>query len=100
MKPVFVQAPARSDLSEADEWYQARQAGLGDALLAEFERTARLIAERPTMYPKVEGDARRALLRGFPYQVIYLEEAESIEIVAVLHSHRDPGVWKARLGPA
>lgn len=100
MKPVFVQEPARADLSEADEWYETRPAGLGDALLAEFERTARLIAERPGMFPKVEGDARRALLRGFPYQIIYLDEMKSIVIVAVLHSHRDPKVWKVRLGTA
>jgi hypothetical protein len=39
---------------------------------------------------------RRALLHQFPYGVYFLFEAEAVAILAVLHSHRNPDVWKRR----
>jgi len=37
------------------------------------------------------------LLTRFPYGLIYLVEDETIVVVAVMHSSRDPIVWQRRL---
>jgi plasmid stabilization system protein ParE len=39
---------------------------------------------------------RRALLHQFPYGIYFLSEREAVVILAVLHSHRNPDVWKSR----
>lgn len=39
---------------------------------------------------------RRALVRRFPFQILYDIENEEIIIYAVYHSARDPEVWKRR----
>lgn len=43
-------------------------------------------------------DARRRVVRRFPYVVIYLVEPEHIEVLAVFHTSRDPKQWQGRLG--
>ncbi len=52
----------------------------------------------PFPCPKVRGEARRKVLRRFPYSLIYLAEPDSIEIIAVIHFSRDPKSWASRLG--
>lgn len=99
MKPVHLQDAAFLDLAEADHWYESKFPGLGDDLLNEFRATSARIAERPRSYPEVEEGARRALRRRFPYIIIFVEEATTIEVIAVIHSHRNPDVWKRRLRP-
>jgi hypothetical protein len=44
---------------------------------------------------------RRALIRRFPYGVIYLPvpEQNSIVVLAVLHCGRDPRLWRQRSKP-
>lgn len=37
------------------------------------------------------------MLRRFPYLVVYVEEESFIEVIAVMHAHRNPEIWKARL---
>ncbi len=39
---------------------------------------------------------RRALVRRFPYQILYEIEIEEIIIYAIYHSARDPEAWKRR----
>jgi plasmid stabilization system protein ParE len=97
MKRVELQPLAKADLAEADSWYEAQVPGLGDEFLDELQRTTGLIGENPHQYPETEAGARKARLRRFPYIVVYLDEPDSVQIVAVVHAHRHPRVWKDRL---
>lgn len=56
------------------------------------------IARSPLACARVRGEARRKLVRRFPYALIYLAEDEHIEIIAVFHTSRDPAVWQGRAG--
>jgi hypothetical protein len=40
---------------------------------------------------------RRCLARRFPYGVLYFMEQGDILILAVMHLHRSPDYWKARI---
>jgi len=39
---------------------------------------------------------RRALVRRFPYEILYEIENDEIIIYAIYHCARDPEVWKRR----
>ena len=39
---------------------------------------------------------RRALLRGFPYSVVYEESATEVVVLAVAHDKQKPGYWRER----
>jgi plasmid stabilization system protein ParE len=60
-----------------------------DASLAAIQR-------HPLAYPIVFGRLRRAVLRRFPYSVIYDLSGDEILIVACIHGRRDPKRWQDR----
>jgi hypothetical protein len=39
---------------------------------------------------------RLALVRRFPYAVVYRIDDDQITVVAVYHMHRDPRGWQSR----
>lgn len=93
--PVVVNPEAEADLADAEAWYDAQRPGLGDEFLdgAEvFDRLRRL----PYLYGKVFQDLRPALIRRFPYAVVYRVDDDQITVVAVYHTHRDPRGWQNR----
>ena len=93
---LVVQPEAEADLKEAYRWYQAQHEGLGHDLLTEVSRVFSRIAVQPQRYPLVHGEARRALLRRFPYVVLYVARAERVFVLAVLHQRRNPNIARAR----
>jgi len=92
---LFTQA-ARADLSDAVRWYDAHAPHVGpqfrDALRAAMTR----IAENPKQFPPALRDTRRALLRRFPYILVFREMDDAIYVVAVFHTSRDPLIWQRR----
>ena len=50
-------------------------------------------------YPAGYRNTRRALIRRFPYGVVYLPipEQDTIVVLAVLHCGRDPKLWQNQL---
>jgi plasmid stabilization system protein ParE len=92
---------ARLDLEAAARWYEAQEQGLGRQFLEEVRLTFERIRANPEAYPSGYRGTRRALIRRFPYGVIYLPVATTgISVVlAVLHCGRDPKLWRERSKP-
>ena|SRR5437016_2865673 len=93
---VVVQPQSDLDIQAAAVWYEDQQSGLGTRFLDELDLVFQRIAESPLQFPRLEGDVRRALLRRFPYGVYFLAESEEVKVLAVLHLHRQPDMWKSR----
>jgi plasmid stabilization system protein ParE len=97
MSPRFRFRPeAAAELLEAVDWYQARGAGLGAEFLRSLDAALAAIQRNPLAYPVVSGGARRAMMRRFPYSVIYEPSGDEILIVACIHGRRDPQRWQKR----
>ena len=92
----FVRPEAQTDIKEAARWYEDRESGLGLRFLREIRTSLEHISETPLRFPIVEQNVRRALVHKFPYSIYFLNESEAIAIIAVLHQHQQPGVWKSR----
>jgi plasmid stabilization system protein ParE len=82
---------------EAVRAYEERQPGLGSRFFRSVELALESICESPERWPFLEQDIRRKLTRVFPYAVLYSIEERYILIVAVMHCHREPGYWHARI---
>ena len=87
---------AEQEFIEASVFYESRVPGLGERFIAEVERAAELLTERPEIGQRIDQVFRRMVLRRFPYLLIYSVEAEEIRIVAVAHQRRPPGYWRGR----
>jgi plasmid stabilization system protein ParE len=87
---------AGAELLEAVEWYEGRGPGLGAEFLRSLDAAVALVQRNPLSYPLVFGNARRAVLRRFPYSLIYEPSGDDILVVACIHGRRDPKHWHKR----
>ena len=91
---LFITDAARADVREIRQRYEDQQSGLGKQFGEAVLRTIRLIHERPLMYPVYSFDVRKALIRGFPYNVRYSMLCDVVSILAVFSSHRHDPQWR------
>lgn len=89
---------AQTDVRETIDWYNEQKDGLGRRFLQSLAATVRILSENPKIFQVKYKNTRQAPVRGFPFLVHYLfeEKKQRIVILAVLHSSRDPQVWKKR----
>ncbi len=97
MYAVRLRPEAVTELTEAWRWYETQREGLGDEFRACIDAAIAEVARSPLMWPKIHADARRRLVKRFPYAVIYLVEAAHVEVIAVFHASRDPNHWGSRV---
>ena len=95
-RQLVVQPQSGLDIQAAAVWYEDQRSGLGARFLDELDLVFQRIKDNPLQFPSVEGDVHRSLLNHFPYGVYFLAESDDIRILAVLHLHREPDMWKSR----
>jgi plasmid stabilization system protein ParE len=96
MRRVLFTAAARSDLIEAIAWLEAHATEIVPRFRLALRTLIDRIAENPRQFPQAPHDTRRALLRGFPYLVLFKESGGDCFVVALFHTSRDPRVWEDR----
>lgn len=83
------------ELSDAVSYYRSRAAGLGLEFYQRVEVAEDEIIAHPEAWKNVGGPYRRRLLKQFPYGLIYHQQEPGwIEIVAVMHLHREQDYWR------
>ena len=95
---LIIRPEAESDLTEAAEWYDSRQPGLGSELLSEVHSAFARALKRPESFTRVRGSptVRRVLTRRFPYRIFFIVRPDAVVVVAVLHAVRHDRAWKYR----
>jgi len=79
------------ELIEIRDYYNDRSPGLGDEFVDEFERQVLRIASMPERWMIVRGEIRRALMRRFPYVILFrIPSKSAIRITVVKHKRRHP----------
>lgn len=90
------EAAVEFDIESAFRWYEAEEPGLGPEFLEQLRLIYRRILDNPLGYEEQRSGIRRGLMRQFPYAVYFSIEDETILILAVLHTARDPAEWQLR----
>ena len=88
---------AEEEFVAAVAHYDDQSSGLGLSFAREVLSVIRSTSERPRLWPEIESEVRRCLIRRFPYGVLYSVEPHGIFVLAVMHLHRAPDYWKHRL---
>ncbi len=96
-RPVQLLPEAERELEDAFWWYERQRSGLGLEFLLAFDAAVEGLRRLPEGHELVALKTRKALLRRFPYLVLYAVEAERVLITAVFHGRRDPRRWTDRV---
>jgi plasmid stabilization system protein ParE len=94
---VFFTLPARSELIDAQDWYENEAPGLGWRFRAAVDAEIQRMSANPQQFPVVYKSIRRALLRRLPYALMFVIQADgTLAVIACFHGSRDPAHWQER----
>jgi toxin ParE1/3/4 len=96
VKPIIQRALAQADIVRAfDHYLFEATADVARALVLEIEASLRSIAQFPGAgspryaAPLSIDNLRFVIVERFPYLVFYIDRDDRIEVLRVLHQHRD-----------
>ena|SRR4030066_1956572 len=89
--------PASIELDDAIEYYNLQSTGLGQKFLDEVLETIELISHFPQLWSQNTENTRKAVLRKYPFNLIYSLFEDKIYIIAVAHQNREPEYWIDRI---
>lgn len=87
---------ARLELIEQVAYYEAAREGLGEAFNAEVEAVVEVVSRNPDSGLQYNFNTLRAVLKRFPFSVVYVVQSTEIVILAVAHFRKRPGYWRDR----
>jgi plasmid stabilization system protein ParE len=88
---------AWQEVEAAESWYRQRSPEASIRFLSAIYDALESLARWPQRWPTYGYGARRFVLCGFPFSIIYRDEEASVSVVAIAHHKRRPGYWKDRL---
>ncbi len=94
--PVVLRDEAQAEFDETFDHFERQRPGLGVAFAARVQEVFDRISANPHLHAVVLADIRKAVVAKFPYCVFYRAEPARVEVIAVFHSSRDPGIWQGR----
>jgi len=72
------------------QWYEKQSPGLGEDFLRVFYASASELPQNPLLYPQINDQFRRRLLKRFPYALYFTVENDKVIVVGLFHCARDP----------
>jgi len=92
---VKIEPEALSDIQEITDWYNEAKAGLGK----QFQKTAikhiNSLNKDPHIYAIRYKEIRCVIIKKFPYMAHFYinEENNTVEVLAVISTSRNPKIW-------
>ena len=86
------------DLQENIDWYNKKQPGLGSRFYKAVKEQTNRIKKNPFSVALRYDDVRCGKVKGFPFLVHYkiFQDINTIKIIAVFSTQRNPIIWKER----
>jgi plasmid stabilization system protein ParE len=95
--PVLFTLAARAELIDAQDWYENEVPGLGVRFRQAVDAAIERMSANPRLFPSIYRNVRRALLRRFPYALLFVIEPDgTVTVIACFHGSRDPAHWEKR----
>lgn len=94
---IELRPEARAEMHQAFAWYEEKQPGLGYQFLYAVDAVLERVRRQPRSHPSIGGEVRRALVRRFPYAVVFEAEEDRVTVFAMYHGHRRPRDWSDRV---
>ncbi len=100
-RPVALDRAAYEDLLATLEWHDVHaREGTSERLSAAVHQLLVELGEdrAASRWFSRRLGVRTAFVEGFPYQILYVDDAVELRVLAVAHLRRRPGYWRSRIG--
>ena len=87
---LVIKVEALADMQEAYDYYEANKAGLGERFLDTLDDYFKQIQKYPEHFQIKRKPYREAIIKDFPYMIIYEIELQEIVVYAVFNTSRNP----------
>jgi len=96
MYNLRIRTLARQDIQDTINYYDKINPKITDRLLNELFAEFKLIKTNPYIYSEKYKTTRVAYLKKFPFGIHFIVTDKNIDILAVLHTGRNPLTWTKR----
>jgi plasmid stabilization system protein ParE len=87
---IYLLSAAINDIEQAVDYYNTQKEHLGESFLNELEKLFDILIAFPEIFPVKRKNFREAVMKKFPYVVVYGIDKDKILVYAVFHTHRSP----------
>jgi len=96
MRELRIRKLAQQDIQEIVDYYDAIAPHITDRFLDRLYKSLDTIKSNPFLFQIKYNNTRVRYLQGFRFGIHYITENDIVEILAVLHTSRDPKNWTER----
>ncbi len=97
MRRVRFSAEARKELIHETRYYEKAREGTGKRFRLQVEAAATRALAFPQSGILAPAGTRRMLVKGFPFSVVYEDDADGVFIHAIAPFRRQPDYWVVRV---
>lgn len=88
---IEIKESAKKGAIDAFLYYESQQKHLGERFLDKMELVLNDISKHPKLYPEKYKSFRQALIKPFPYLIIFEMTDQSIIVYKVVFAKKNPG---------
>lgn len=89
---------AEEEFDDAADWYGSDGEDVKAMFIEAINSTLARIQRSPSAYPIVYGtETRKAVVRKFPFVVLFVIQPNRILVYAIFHTSRNPIKWQGRI---
>ncbi len=96
MKRLVFSRISDYDIKDAVDYYNWKQVGLGDRFFENLLVKIEKVNVNPNAYSIRYENVRFAKIDHFPFTIHFIDQPEVIIVIGVLHTSRNPQLWKER----
>jgi plasmid stabilization system protein ParE len=96
---VLLLDEAENELDEAFIWYESQKIGLGIEFVDSLNKAFEFLKKHPEASAKKKKSVYRYVMSRFPFGIYYILDKKlfQVQVIAILHFKRKPGIWRKRL---
>jgi toxin ParE1/3/4 len=97
MKEINFSKLADIDIKDAIDYYNWKKSELGDRFFDKLQLKIEKIRTNPESYAYRFKNVRFAKIDQFPFIIQFINEPDAIIIISIMHTSRNPQLWKDRI---
>lgn len=88
---------AEKDFDSSYEYYYEESPIVADAFFQRINVSLEIIKKSPLLFREIHNTLRRFIVKQFPFVIYYQVVGNTIKVMAIFHSSRNPKIWTGRI---